>query len=192
MYPRVCYFVSMPEISETAQLNPVPWVRRLTIEDFPAWQSLRLRALRDHPDAFGSSYEDELASGSAGRRGRFETSASDELSAVFGAVTAGGVLVGTAGLVRSPGAKVRHKGSLWGMYVAPEARGTGAATQLVDEVLATAREWGLEQVQLSVVVGNTAAHRLYERAGFVIFGQERHALQLPDGPRDELLMVRWL
>ncbi len=78
------------------------------------------------------------------------------------------------------------------MYVAPEARGTGAAPQLVDEVLATAREWGLEQVQLSVVVGNTAAHRLYERAGFVIFGQERHALQLPDGPRDELLMVRWL
>ncbi|NBX46898.1 MAG: N-acetyltransferase, partial [Chloroflexi bacterium] len=50
----------------------------------------------------------------------------------------------------------------------------------------------LEQVQLSVVVGNTPAHRLYERAGFVIFGQERHALQLPDGPRDELLMVRWL
>jgi RimJ/RimL family protein N-acetyltransferase len=63
---------------------------------------------------------------------------------------------------------------------------------LVASVLATAREWGLEQVQLSVVVGNTPAHRLYERAGFVIFGQERHALQLPDGPRDELLMVRWL
>ncbi|NDE08422.1 MAG: GNAT family N-acetyltransferase, partial [Chloroflexi bacterium] len=74
----------------------------------------------------------------------------------------------------------------------PEARGTGAAPQLVASVLATAREWGLEQVQLSVVVGNTPAHRLYERAGFVIFGQERHALQLPDGPRDELLMVRWL
>lgn len=162
------------------------------MDDFPAWQSLRLRALRDHPDAFGSSYEDELASGSAERRGRFETSGSDEMSAVFGAFTADGVLVGTVGLVRSPGAKVRHKGSLWGMYVAPEARGTGAAPRLVASVLATACEWRLEQVQLSVVVGNTAAHRLYERAGFVIFGQERHALQLPDGPRDELLMVRWL
>ncbi|MSQ43532.1 MAG: GNAT family N-acetyltransferase [Chloroflexi bacterium] len=182
----------MPENAETTQQVPELRVRHLTIDDFPPWQSLRLRALRDHPDAFGSSYEDELASGSAERRGRFETSASGEMSAVFGAFTADGGLVGTAGFVRSPGAKVRHKGSLWGMYVAPEARGTGAATQLVAGVLATARQWGLEQVQLSVVVGNTAAHRLYERAGFVIFGQERHALHLPDGPCDELLMVRWL
>lgn len=182
----------MPPDADTSQHNPDLQVRRLTIADFPAWQSLRLRALRDHPDAFGSSYEDEVASGSAERRGRFETSASGDISAVFGAFNADGTLVGAAGLVRSPGAKVRHKGSLWGMYVAPEARGTGAAPQLVASVLATAREWGLEQVQLSVVVGNTAAHRLYERAGFVIFGQERHALQLPDGPRDELLMVRWL
>ncbi len=184
----------MPENADTSQHKPDLLVRRLSIDDFPAWQALRLRALRDHPDAFGSSYEDALASGSAERRGRFEASVSksDEMSAVFGAVAADGVLVGTAGLVRSPGAKVRHKGSLWGMYVAPEARGTGAAPQLVASVLATAREWGLEQVQLSVVVGNTPAHRLYERAGFVIFGQERHALQLPDGPRDELLMVRWL
>ena len=35
-------------------------VRRLTGKDAAAFQALRLKGLRDHPDAFGSSFEEEV------------------------------------------------------------------------------------------------------------------------------------
>ena len=60
-------------------------VRPLGLDEFEAWRTLRLRALHDHPDAFGASYEDEATTGSAARRQRFEASARGEGSAIFGA-----------------------------------------------------------------------------------------------------------
>ena len=38
-----------------------PRVRRLTPSDAPAYQALRLRAFHDHPEAFTSSYEEEVS-----------------------------------------------------------------------------------------------------------------------------------
>jgi len=35
-------------------------VRRLTGKDGAAFQALRLKGLREHPDAFGSSFEEEV------------------------------------------------------------------------------------------------------------------------------------
>ena len=38
-----------------------PWVvRKLTLEDLPAFRAVRLDALRLHPLAYGSSYEEEV------------------------------------------------------------------------------------------------------------------------------------
>ena len=36
-------------------------IRLLTDADAARWRDLRLRMLREHPDAFGSSYEEALA-----------------------------------------------------------------------------------------------------------------------------------
>ncbi|MBU6287501.1 MAG: N-acetyltransferase family protein [Chloroflexota bacterium] len=166
-------------------------VRPLGLDEFEAWRTLRLRALHDHPDAFGASYEDEATTGSAARRQRFEASARGEGSAIFGAFD-GDTMVGIGGVIRSGGRKDAHRATMWGMYVAPEARGRGAGHGLVNAVVETARGWGCAQVHLTVVAGNGPAERLYRRTGFEAYGVDPRALYVDGRFLDELLMVRFL
>jgi ribosomal protein S18 acetylase RimI-like enzyme len=56
------------------------------------------------------------------------------------------------------------------MWVAPEARGSGAGRVLVDAVIAWAGERGARRLVTSVTEGNDGALRLYERAGFADTG----------------------
>ncbi|HKB49055.1 MAG TPA: GNAT family N-acetyltransferase, partial [Ktedonobacterales bacterium] len=91
-------------------------------------------------------------------------------------------LVGMVGFKRESGAKNRHRGYIWGMYTAPEARGQGIGRALIEAALAHARTLpGLEQVNLSVVTSNAAARALYRSLGFEVYGLERRALKLPNG-----------
>ena len=81
-------------------------------------------------------------------------------------------MLGIAGFVSRDSAKETHKGLLFGMYVRPVARGTGVARRLVEWVVDFARS-NVELIQLSVVVGNEPARRLYARLGFVEYGIEQ-------------------
>jgi RimJ/RimL family protein N-acetyltransferase len=47
----------------------------------------------------------------------------------------------------------------------------------------------VEELCLTVVTSNTAAHRLYSAAGFEPYGLERRALKVGDEYYDELLMA---
>jgi GNAT superfamily N-acetyltransferase len=55
----------------------------------------------------------------------------------------------------------------------PEARGQGLAAALIEHVLAIGRRRGHAQAQLSLMIGNAAAQRVYERAGFAITDEKR-------------------
>lgn len=55
---------------------------------------------------------------------------------------------------------------LQGVYCWPEARRLGFATAAVSDLCHEAFSAGAEHVQLAVVEGNAAAHRLYTRLGF--------------------------
>jgi ribosomal protein S18 acetylase RimI-like enzyme len=168
-------------------------IRALTEMDAEVFRTLRLRALRDHPDAFGSSFDDEAARSlsTIAERLRATAAAPDDVN--LGAFV-DGRLVGMVGFRREDYAKVRHRGYIWGMYTAPELRRQGIGRALLLEAVAHARGLpGLEQVNLSVVTRNSAARELYLALGFKIFGLERHALKLPDGDYlDEEHMVLWL
>jgi GNAT superfamily N-acetyltransferase len=59
---------------------------------------------------------------------------------------------------------------LFGMWVAPPARGSGAADALVAAVVGWAVDVGATRVELTVVVGNGPAERLYARHGFIPTG----------------------
>jgi ribosomal protein S18 acetylase RimI-like enzyme len=56
------------------------------------------------------------------------------------------------------------------VYVSEAHRGAGLAARLIDQHIAEARDLfpELEKVQVQVFKNNTAANRLYERAGFVV------------------------
>jgi hypothetical protein len=62
---------------------------------------------------------------------------------------------------------------------------------LVEAVIAYARPH-VELIQLSVVVGNEQARRLYARLGFVEYGIEKNSLKYRGRYYDEILMANEL
>lgn len=55
---------------------------------------------------------------------------------------------------------------VFGMWVAPTARGTGAGDRLVQAIITWARESGYKSLTLDVADDNQAAIGLYDRCGF--------------------------
>ena len=74
------------------------------------------------------------------------------------------------------------------MYVRSEARGTGLARALVQQVIAHARTL-VEEVRLTVEASNVAARRLYGAVGFTEYGLERRALKVGREYYDDVLMT---
>lgn len=164
-------------------------VRPLAPEHSAAYSGLRLRALAAFPTAFTSSVEDEARTADVWS---VERLAPRDGQRMLGAWV-GEALVGTGGVERLKRPKERHKAVLYGMYVAPEHGGRGIAGRLVDALLAAVRQWDdVTQVLLTVTAGNTAALRVYERAGFVTFGVEPRAIRVDGIYHDKHHMVRFL
>jgi len=164
-------------------------IRTLTEEDAETFRHVRLQALRDHPNAFGASYEDAAAMPIDQLRARMAGSGTDF---ILGAFDDRGELAGTAGFRRETSSKMRHKGIVWGMYVGPAYRRKGLARMLLTELLErAARQPGLERINLAVADTNTGALRLYESLGFTAYGKEIDAMRLDDGTYvNEDLMVK--
>lgn len=162
-------------------------VRPLGPSDAAVFQQCRLRALRDAPEAFGSTYEEEadLATETvAGLLAPPGDSAQVVLGAFLEDASGGGALVGIIVCHREHRLKARHKATVGGMYVAPEARGRGIGRALLERAVEEARGWpGVEKLTLTVVERAAAARALYRAAGFTPYGLEPDSLR-QDGVRD--------
>ena len=157
-------------------------VRRLETDDVASYRELRLEGLKSHPEAFASSWESEAEKPASWWAERLKS------NTVLGGWVDGSPLVGVAGLRVQDAIKLRHKGVLWGMYVRPEARGTGLAAALVQRAVEHASTL-VEEICLTVVTSNVAACRLYKAAGFKEYGLERRALKVGSQYYDEMLMA---
>jgi RimJ/RimL family protein N-acetyltransferase len=153
-------------------------IRQLTDTDALAYHELRLRGLREHPEAFTSSFEEESAKPVGWAQKRLAHSPEAPHNFVLGAFE-DGRLVGILGVSVEPRAKIQHKGTVFGMYVAPEYGGGGVGQELLTTCIERARGIpGLEQLQLTVTDGNVRAKSLYEKAGFRTFGLEQNAIKV--------------
>ena len=128
-----------------------PVIRVLSKTDAGVFWQLRLRALREEPESFAMAFEEARM---------METLDISGNSFVFGAFSP--ALCGMVGFFRRQGIKNRHKGTVWGMYVAPEVRGQGLARSLMAALISRAAGLSdLQQLVLEVVTTNEAARRLY-------------------------------
>ena len=101
-----------------------------------------------------------------------------------------GELVGMVGFFREQREKMRHKGTIWGMFVPSEEQGKGIGRALLTEAVERARLVpGLEQVGLAVVTPNRRARGLYASLGFETYGVEPNALVVDGEHLDEEFMV---
>lgn len=144
--------------------------------DAAAYRELRLEGLERHPDAFGSSAEEERPRSLEDIASRITGGPPD---ATFGAFE-GERAVGMAGFYARPSMKTRHRGVLWGVYVRPAWRGSGLGERLVRRVIEHARAESTEILELTVSAGNRPAAALYERLGFIPYGIQEDALKLGD------------
>lgn len=172
----------LPHVSPLA----APVVRRLTALDAPSLRQLRLDALVETPESFGSSYEEEHTLTLEDIRGWITPLDDGAMLGVFVEDS----LAGMVGVGRQRKLKMRHKAHIWSMYVAPAHRGQGLGRLLMLAAIAHARTMrGIRQVQLSVTANNTAAVQLYASLGFVEYGREREALCVNGKLYDETLMA---
>lgn len=160
-------------------------IRPVTRAEAPAWRELRLEALKNHPLAFMSSYEEAVKRDLAAFAERIpEPGGVDVLFGVY----AGGALSGCAGFGREPGEKERHKGFMWGVYLRPALRGRGIGEALIGRLIDHAREH-VSLLRCSVTVDNASAADLYRRLGFVQYGIEPRSLRHQGRDYDEALLV---
>jgi ribosomal protein S18 acetylase RimI-like enzyme len=165
-------------------------IRPLQKNEAEAYRILRLSALQNNPEAFGSSYEESVVLPLEAFAERIPDKNSE--SVIFVAEVEG-KLVGMMGFLRSDRLKQKHSSSIWGVYVAPEARGHGLGRKLMDAIMTHAKQVeGLRKVTLSVITSNTAALKLYQSFGFEIWGTELEALKVGDVFYDEYHMVYFI
>jgi ribosomal protein S18 acetylase RimI-like enzyme len=163
-----------------------PWqVCRLSPDDLPAYRRLRLAALADHPESFGSSLEEELLFDDETFLKRMVPAPPSVALGGF----ADGELAGIGGLMVQPRLKQRHYGTIYGVYVAPAHRGIGLARGLLGALIAHGRAAELLFLTLSVTAGVDPARRLYLDLGFRPYGMLRRALKVGATLFDEELMV---
>lgn len=160
-------------------------VQQLSRDDAVQFIAFRAQGLSGDPDAFRVAPDDDARIGLDAWALRLDR---DYVVAI---VDPTGEWVGIGGLSRFEGEKLRHKGLVWGMYVARAARGTGAADRIMDALVGHA-SGGLRQLQLTVMADNGRARAFYERHGFTTYAVEPGSVRRHDAFADEALMQRLL
>ena len=154
-------------------------IRLLTPADAGAYRAMRLRALREHPLAFTSCFDEESQRPLAWSQARLQPDPLRPHDFFLGAFHNTGTLVGMVGLLGRYRRKELHNATVVGMYVATEAAGRGLGKALMQALLAHARTLpALEQLDLTVTQGEGGAQAFYERCGFAAFGVLTDAIRV--------------
>ncbi|MFD8498179.1 GNAT family N-acetyltransferase [Amycolatopsis sp. NPDC059657] len=133
-------------------------LRELSPDDWAGWRELRLEALREAPEAFGSTLAEWLNAPESRWRGRLVNVPFNVLAEYEGK---------PAGMASGTAPDENGSIELLSMWVAPFARGQGVADALVEAVVEWARGSGAARVGLLVYEANERATALYRRRGFV-------------------------
>ena len=144
-----------------------PNIRTFAHHEWAIYKDLRLRALADSPDAFGSTLAKEQSRSDAEWANRLATGVNSWDLPLMAEVD--GEPIGLAwGRIEKPTPDVAN---LYQMWVAPSHRCLGAGRMLLEAVIAWARAKNASYLELGVTCGDSPARRLYTRAGFEPVGQ---------------------
>ena len=148
-------------------IESTPTVRRFAANEWRVYRALRLQALRDAPDAFGSTLAREEAFPDVEWIQRLERGAGSPMDFPL-IVEDASRPIGLAWARIDPGDN--EVVELYQVWVDPAYRGRGVGRLVIDSALDWARSAGVRQVVLSVALGPGSALEFYRRLGFIEFG----------------------
>ena len=144
----------------------MPTLELLTPRLVQEYKTVRLRALKDSPTAFGSTYAKESAFSDSDWLRRVDTWNGPGGVCYLG-MDAGvpcGIIAGYSNKCDPPKVFVAS------MWVAPTHRRSGLGTMLMDAVKLWAHTISVGELYLMVTSNNLAAIRFYEKCGFTFTG----------------------
>ena len=151
--------------------------RQVTADDWQEWRDLRLRALRDAPEAFSSTLSEWQDADESLWRDRLSSIAYNliaDVDQVPSGMASGAETVGGAELM-----------SFW---VAAFARGRGVGDALLSAVIEWATSARYETVSLGVRAANRHAIALYDRHGFFDAGPDEQD-EKPGQPAERRMIL---
>jgi ribosomal protein S18 acetylase RimI-like enzyme len=158
-------------------------VRAVRPEEWQRFRDVRLLALADSPDAFGSTLEQERDHAREEWIEWISGWSDTTTNRAFVAVeddTWLGIAVGS----RTAHERIVHVYSMW---VDPSARRKGIGRLLLDELVDWARSIGASGLELGVTAANLGAVAFYERTGFVDTTERR---RLREGSTQDVIVMR--
>ena len=164
--------------------------KKLNSTQAAQYREIRLLSLQLHPEAYGSTYEEE----SSREKLFFEYCIENQMEEKFvmGAFT-GESLIGICAFLKESSEKTGHRGEIIQVFVLPGHRKKNIGAQLMKATISEARKIkGLEQIELGVATQNLAAINCYKANGFEETGTIKRALKIKGNYIDEYLMVLFL
>ncbi|MEC4886467.1 MAG: GNAT family N-acetyltransferase [Scytonema sp. PMC 1070.18] len=150
-------------------------IKKLTKLDAEDYRNIRLEALYNNPDAFGTMYDEEAIITIDKFRERIPV---DNNNFILGCYQ-DKELIGIVAFHQTVRIKLRHKAYIRSMYVQPQHRGKGIGKLLLNELIERAKAINeVEILLLDVVTNNFSAKQLYLSFGFQIYGIEKMAYEL--------------
>ncbi|MBD7938515.1 MULTISPECIES: GNAT family N-acetyltransferase [Cytobacillus] len=154
-------------------------------EHAESFKQIRLIGLKQHPESFASSFEEEAEQSIQD----IEKKLLSSQAITYGAFHEGR-LGGIITLLFESKLKMHHKAYIVGLFVQEEFRGLGMAKQLMNTVIDNARVVEtVEQLHLTVMADNQPALKLYKKLGFRSYAHEPRALKVAGHYYDEIHMV---
>ncbi len=156
---------------------------------FDEWEklrALRLRSVKEHPVAFGKSFEEEESVSETKWRERMVTRQ-------YIVAEKDGEFVGMLAVAQGDGPKSVHTTHVYSVYVAPAVRGSGVGRGLMERAIADARaREGVIKIGLNVAASQEAARALYEKMGFEVVGTLKKDILVDDVYTDDIAMEMML
>lgn len=163
-------------------------IRVLDEDDASAYKALRLRALKETPQAFISTFEVETKKPLSGFVYELSYAQQSPIWGYYG-IFIDQKLVGFCQISKVYAVKKTHIANLYNLYVDPHHRGQGLAKKLVTKVLEKAKSQNIERVFINYLSKNKSARGFYDHLGFKQCGVRPKAAKDGDEYDDEVEMV---